>query len=83
MLNWRRTSAHSIAAEGTDYAIARATVHDGETGALAERFTAWHGPLLREQPRETSRMPTLLGVRRTAAEAKALCLAHHLQGVEA
>lgn len=75
-LVWRRTSPYSIAAVGTDYAVSRARVPDPETHALVDRFTAWHGPELLAQPRETARPARILGVRGTAAEAKALCEAH-------
>lgn len=76
MLIWRKTSPYSIAAVGTDYAVSRALVPDPDTQELVDRFTAWHGPELLAQPRETSRPARILGVRRTAAEAKALCEEH-------
>lgn len=79
MLTWRRTSAYSIAADGTDYAVSRAVVLDVETGELADKFTAWHGKNLIDQPRETARPARILSVCRTEEEARALCERHHLE----
>jgi hypothetical protein len=74
ILTWRRETKYSMRAVGTGYRVTCSRVLDGW------KFSAWHGPLLREQPRESFRMPTFLGVfedldkARTAAE---LDLAQH------
>jgi hypothetical protein len=75
-VRWRKSSEHSIAAVGADYAVSRATILDLATHTLVDRFSAWFGPNLLDQPRETSRPAELLGIRTSAAEAKALCLEH-------
>lgn len=72
---WRRTSATSIAA-GPLYAVSRALV-PGDGGQLVERFTAWYGPDLLAQPRETSKPAALLGVFASANAAKTACKVHH------
>jgi hypothetical protein len=69
-LRWHRTSAYSIAAAGTDYAVSRTVCLDTHSGELVDRFSAWVGPLLSEQPR---------GIRASAAAAKALCELHRSQ----
>jgi hypothetical protein len=73
-MDWHRTSNYSVACG--PYAVSHATVLEFDTGELADRYSAWCGLDLLEQPRETSRPAKLLGIRRTAAEAKALCEAH-------
>jgi hypothetical protein len=79
-LRWHRTSDYSIAAAGTDYAVSRTVGLDTHSGELVERFSAWVGPLLSEQPRGIPcQMPTLLGIRASAAAAKALCELHQSQ----
>jgi hypothetical protein len=76
-MRWVRSSAYSVACE--DYGVSKATVLDLETGELAERFSAWYGPDLLAQPRATARPATLLGIRQSAAEAKALCATHQAE----
>lgn len=73
-VKWHKTSDYS-AASG-EYAISMAVIPHRETGVLEHRFAAWYGPDLLEQPREKARPAELLGIRATAAEAKALCGAH-------
>lgn len=73
-LAWLKTSARSIAS-GT-YAVSCATVLDEATGELVERYSAWFGPDLLAQPRETSKPAQLLGVCDTAQAAKDLCEGH-------
>ncbi len=78
-LIWHRTSAYSIAAFGTDYAVSRAVCLDTCSGELVERWSAWVGPPAPEPPRgHQAKMPELLGVRASAAAAKALCDQHRI-----
>lgn len=75
-MNWHKTSTYSIAAVEADYAVSRAQVIDDLSGELVDRYSAWFGPDLLAQPRATARPAQLLGIRHTAAEAKALCETH-------
>jgi hypothetical protein len=75
-MRWHKTSPYSIAAVEADYAVSRAQVIDDMSGELVDRYSAWVGPDLLAQPRETARPAQLLGIRRSAAEAKALCETH-------
>lgn len=82
-LTWRRSGPYQMTAyrgeARTDYAVSRALVlanPDTDAHQLVARYTAWHGPDLLEQPRETSRPARILGVRDTAEAAMALCAAH-------
>jgi hypothetical protein len=75
-LTWHRTSAYSIASAEGDYAVCRTVGLDTHSGELVERFSAWYGLDLLEQPRETAHPAELLGIRPSAAAAKALCVAH-------
>jgi hypothetical protein len=79
-MNWHRTSDYSVAANEADYAVARSVVLDFDSGELVDRFSAWFGMDLLAQPRATSRPAELLGIRATAAEAKALCATHWANG---
>lgn len=79
-LRWHRTSDYSIAAVGTDYAVSRTVGLDTHSGELVERFSAWCGLDLAEQPRGIPCHPAeLLGIRASAAAAKALCELHRSQ----
>jgi hypothetical protein len=74
-MTWHRTSSRSVASG--PYAVSRSTVLDATTGGLVDRYSAWHGLDLAEQPRGAPCQPAeLLGIRGSAAEAKALCEAH-------
>ena len=75
-MRWHKTSPYSIAAVDADYAVSRTHVMDDVSGELVDRFTAWHGLGLSEQPKGRGVPPSILGIRHTAAEAKALCEAH-------
>ena len=75
-MRWRKSSEHSVVAVDTDYAVSRATILDQATHTLVDRFSAWYGPNLLDQPRATARPAELLGIRPSAAEAKDLCLDH-------
>jgi hypothetical protein len=68
-LHWPRTTPWSERAAGTHYRVSRS---DGADGA---RYSAWHGPLLREQEKYASRMPDLLGIYPSADAARAACAA--------
>lgn len=68
-MRWHKTSNYSVAAVDADYAVSRAVVVNDISGELEDRFSAWFGPDLLQQPRETSRPAELLGILRTAAEA--------------
>lgn len=68
-LRWARYSAWSIRAVGAPYAVSRST------GPYGERFSAWNGEPL-EPGRRDIPMPTLLGIYRTADEARAACQQH-------
>lgn len=68
-MRWRRHSAWSIQAEGQPYAVSRSL------GEYGERFSAWHGERL-EPGRRDIPFPTLLGIYRTAAEAREACEEH-------
>jgi hypothetical protein len=69
-LRWRRYSDWSIRADGRPYAVSRTV------GPYGERFSAWHGEPL-EPGRRDIPMPTLLGIYRTADEARESCRQHH------
>ncbi len=74
---WHKTSPYSIAAgEQGEYAVSRATVLDTATRALVDRFSAWYVLPQPEESRYTGRPAQLLGIRQSAAEAKAVCQAH-------
>jgi hypothetical protein len=66
-VNWQRTTPYSERAVGTDYHVSAATAADGV------RYSAWHGPLLREQERATWRWPDLIGIFGHATDARAAC----------
>lgn len=69
---WRRVSRWAIRSRCGWYAVSRSTV-------VAEEFyCAWFGLPLREQPRETSRMPEILGIYPDPAQAKQACEDHAL-----
>jgi hypothetical protein len=69
-VNWQRTTPYSERAVGTDYHVSAATAADGV------RYSAWHGPLLREQERATWRWPDLIGIFATEREARGACREH-------
>jgi hypothetical protein len=72
-VNWQPSSAYSERAAGTDYHVSRSHGRDPITGEPEVRYSAWHGPLLREQDRANWRWPALLGIFGTAEEARAAC----------
>lgn len=69
-LRWARVSPYAIRAEGAPYGVSVAACPQGP------RYSAWYGPLRREQPPGAVRPAQLIGIYPSAAAAKAACEAH-------
>jgi hypothetical protein len=69
-LKWQRVSPYAIRAEGLPYGVSVALLPQGQ------RYTAWYGPLLREQPPGGVRPAQMIGIYLSGDEAKAACEAH-------